>query len=558
MAKALQGEDVTSNRRIGDFSIVILREKEMQNASASATDRLNLPQIADFRRKFSQKSSHIFASNKSLKSTTTSAEYIDDDFKAKVSSIRDKKAIVRRSYREKFNEVSLSALSCPPIDVPNPVQYSREKSNDVAKMLMSNSAFSKNYLKVTESIRQKTKPSAWGSSLFYEDNDQEEFPRRNHLCWNDDMMRVQSESVLDNDGNMSERDNQLNHALDELSGDLHRSIYSDGRDIEPMTEEVKHKYFGRLSKQIFYNTYQEINLVSQLVVGGLDGVQSIMNRRAKETEQNNDQGITSTNLSFDGTESGPDKLLADAAIDPSSSSVIDATSNDERPLQLSLLHPDHNRTLRSMNQSHQEVKRISNIISPSDDKLFTFNEDDLLDIYKSSYNSQSPRATFIIGCLRQNLPPRALAMLRNRMTTTLDLSHLGLGDTLIELLAQALADLPALEVIILKDNNLFDRGLETIINSISAHNRILELDLSSNKIGHLAANALGKFMSKPECPLIGLCVSADNVEDSVCSLFVNSLMNNKVLRVSTRSRFLPIYISLPLKFVRIWIYQTIC
>jgi hypothetical protein len=499
------------------------------NSSKNSADGTNLPRIADFRRKLSQRSSHMYTSTKSLISPSNTSENIEEKFKAKVAGIRDQKALIRKSYREKFERVSANATSCPPIDTSS-INCSREKSNAVARMLLSNSAFSKTYLKVNDSIHQTTKSSVSGSSLFYEDDDKEEFPKRNHLCWNDDLVMKQDSLTSHIEDYVNDQKSEVGYSFGDQTGDLHRSMYSDGRDLEPISEEVKQKYFGRLAKQHFYHTYQEINQMSHLVVGGLDGVQAMMNRRVndKPNVTNNQSVATSRKASL--------QEFGESALDTSSTVSWGVPLVEDQLGPISLQHPDVSDTStqpdqqENRNQSHASADVA--LVSPSDDKLFTFCEDDVYDLYKSSYNSKSPRASFLIGCLRQNLPPRALAMLRNHLTTKLDLSHLGLGDNLIELLAQALVDLPMLEVIILKDNNLSDHGLETIINSINLHNKILELDLSSNKIGHRAANSLGRFMSKPECPLIGLCVSADNVEDSVCSLFVNSLMNNKVLRVS--------------------------
>lgn len=55
---------------------------------------------------------------------------------------------------------------------------------------------------------------------------------------------------------------------------------------------------------------------------------------------------------------------------------------------------------------------------------------------RASYRPKSPRATFLLGCLKGNLPPRSLAMLRNHMTTTLNLAHIGLGEKIAFILSQ--------------------------------------------------------------------------------------------------------------------------
>lgn len=44
-----------------------------------------------------------------------------------------------------------------------------------------------------------------------------------------------------------------------------------------------------------------------------------------------------------------------------------------------------------------------------------------------SYRPASPRAVFLAGCLRQGVAPRAIAMLRKRVSPILDLAHMGIG-----------------------------------------------------------------------------------------------------------------------------------
>lgn len=71
-----------------------------------------------------------------------------------------------------------------------------------------------------------------------------------------------------------------------------------------------------------------------------------------------------------------------------------------------------------------------------------------------------------------------------------------IGNKLIKILAEAISSLPLLEVIILRDNNAFDDGLEAIVKSISRLHNIVELDISSNKVGSKTATALGMYLVK--------------------------------------------------------------
>lgn len=78
-----------------------------------------------------------------------------------------------------------------------------------------------------------------------------------------------------------------------------------------------------------------------------------------------------------------------------------------------------------------------------------------------------------------------------------------------------------------------DDGLEAIIIAIATHNRILELNLSSNKIGSKSARALGQFIGKPDCPLVSLCLrySFAIILFELLSMFKIVLLMSKILNV---------------------------
>ena len=69
------------------------------------------------------------------------------------------------------------------------------------------------------------------------------------------------------------------------------------------------------------------------------------------------------------------------------------------------------------------------------------------EITLSTYSANSPRAKFLAGCIKCNLPPRALTLLRHRLTTVLNLEHFGLGDKFGVLLASSFGALPAVKVL---------------------------------------------------------------------------------------------------------------
>jgi hypothetical protein len=146
------------------------------------------------------------------------------------------------------------------------------------------------------------------------------------------------------------------------------------------------------------------------------------------------------------------------------------------------------------------------------------------------YEPGSPRAVFLAGCLKNGLPPRAHVLLRKRISTSINLSHIGIGNEMAKILAEALPSLPYLQTINLSDNNLEDDGLSAIIKAIAEHPTIEIVDISQNIIGSEAANALANFVGNPECQLQCLRLSDANIDDGECASFVEVLMNNRHLK----------------------------
>jgi hypothetical protein len=112
----------------------------------------------------------------------------------------------------------------------------------------------------------------------------------------------------------------------------------------------------------------------------------------------------------------------------------------------------------------------------------------------ATYNPASPRAIFLAGCLKHGLPPRAHVLLRKRISSSINLAHIGIGNKMAMVLAEALPTLPYLQAINLNDNNLEDDGLSAIITAIAAHPNVEIVDISQNIIGSEAAAALAAFV----------------------------------------------------------------
>lgn len=146
-----------------------------------------------------------------------------------------------------------------------------------------------------------------------------------------------------------------------------------------------------------------------------------------------------------------------------------------------------------------------------------------------SYRTQSPRAIFINGCLKNKIPPITIALVRRNLTSTINLAHMGIGDKIAEILAGCLSSLPYLQVLNLADNNLADKGLSELLISAAKHKEIEELDISNNIIGYNASKALGAFLGHPECKLKSLKLRDANIDDAECANICGVLKNNKCL-----------------------------
>jgi Ran GTPase-activating protein (RanGAP) involved in mRNA processing and transport len=157
------------------------------------------------------------------------------------------------------------------------------------------------------------------------------------------------------------------------------------------------------------------------------------------------------------------------------------------------------------------------------------NDDDMISLH-STYNPLSPRAIFINGCLKNNIPPITIALVRRNLTSTINLAHMGIGDKIAVILSKCLNSLPYLEKLNLSDNHLKDKGLTSLIHSVAKHpDSLVELDISSNKVGIKASYALAKYLGNSLCKLKTLKVRSANIDDNGCVNMCKVLQKNKYL-----------------------------
>ena len=152
--------------------------------------------------------------------------------------------------------------------------------------------------------------------------------------------------------------------------------------------------------------------------------------------------------------------------------------------------------------------------------------DNFIDDTYSTFGPKSPRAQFLVGCLANNVPPTTVGLLRKRISNTINLAHMTLGDKLATLFAECIDGIPTVESLILCDNNLSGDSLSVIMNKIKVLSRLKILDISCNILGAKAAALLQHFLSDPECPLKCLILKDTNLDDIELSRFVLALKDN--------------------------------
>jgi hypothetical protein len=142
---------------------------------------------------------------------------------------------------------------------------------------------------------------------------------------------------------------------------------------------------------------------------------------------------------------------------------------------------------------------------------------------------ESPRSRYIMGCLSKGLTPKASLIVRKMLSRTMDLQHKGIGDEMAAVLAASLRSMPCLESINLEDNNLSDDGMGPILQALAQVESLRDLNLSNNEIGGVAAEELGNYLVRPDCPLQVLTLHHADVDDFEGERFVNALASNTSL-----------------------------
>jgi hypothetical protein len=158
----------------------------------------------------------------------------------------------------------------------------------------------------------------------------------------------------------------------------------------------------------------------------------------------------------------------------------------------------------------------------------------------------SPRSKYLVGCLRESLNPRASLILRKHVNQELNLQHLGMGDKMGLVFASSLSELPHVSSLNLCDNNLTDKSLSEIIQTICRMSHLTALNLSINKIDSQSCKALAEYLLQPFCGLRSLNLHKADIDDFECHMFVAALDRNTV-RAPLLSSLSPISHSYPFR-----------
>jgi Ran GTPase-activating protein (RanGAP) involved in mRNA processing and transport len=141
----------------------------------------------------------------------------------------------------------------------------------------------------------------------------------------------------------------------------------------------------------------------------------------------------------------------------------------------------------------------------------------------------SPRSKFISSCLKEKINPRVSLILRKRLTTSIELQHLAIGNKVAIMLAEVLHEMPYIEKVDINNNNLTDAGVAAILKAIATIPTLTSLNLSRNKMDDDAADALAEYVQSNTCPLKTLIMQQSDVDDFEGLRFVNQLMNNHTI-----------------------------
>ncbi len=268
----------------------------------------------------------------------------------------------------------------------------------------------------------------------------------------------------------------------------------------PITAVERENYFGSEARMVFFDYYH--NLSRQRLNFDINNNSNLESLSSPRVDVVIGQSPVSPRVEF-ATKKSP--LFAEGDIlDPKCK--VELPPDVER-FSYSAMRPHLNTV------SQEEKKQLL-------DHLFSLSREKKSKSSLQLARPNSARTIFLKGCVEKGILPQPSLIIRKELTTMLNISSLGFGNKVAQVLAEALDVLPALEAISIADNNLSDEGLVPIVNKLSSCKSLTSVDISNNKVDGATAEALRKYLSSSNCLMRELIMQNANVDDYEASKFM--------------------------------------
>lgn len=185
------------------------------------------------------------------------------------------------------------------------------------------------------------------------------------------------------------------------------------------------------------------------------------------------------------------------------------------------------------------MSSVANSPAPSAVKSSAFNnkndffsKSQINSIFDHTIEPVSPRTKFLknyITLTKSMKAPIPIIIRSERNREELNLSHMLLKDDYILLLSQIIHELPHLNKLNVRDNQLTDHSMAILMKSIQSISTITDIDISENKLDKKTLLSLFNFLSHDSCKLKILRLSETCLDDFGVSLFISGLEKNKTL-----------------------------
>lgn len=265
--------------------------------------------------------------------------------------------------------------------------------------------------------------------------------------------------------------------------------------------QVTAKYFGEAARNEFYAAYRQLKDRGQILAGGYSELEELLVLPDKHNPLAQSVAVLEEAGAFREAARNRHEVHTmrhTAEIELGGDQPRD-TSRPSRPSVLGIVGQGHRGLDTVTEEDASSLPPPDKLPSRLDDISY---HDTALDEH---YGCNSPRAVFLAGCLQHKVPPITTALIRKRLSSTVNLARMGLGNKVALLLAPCVAAMPYLQVLNLADNNLQDSGLAALVSSIAAHPHLELLDISLNVIGPRAADALADFIGASPFSQLDYC-----------------------------------------------------